>query len=180
MTAVIVESWTLTATLNFSPQSQKSTNLSSTTFTKMFKEITSYCVANGNPFNCYEDAEKAYLKHKERVALREFTPSYKSYHKLVKEYFRKIRKHRFYCLYDYDVKEVFDFLKSHHYYGTQIFDCHGTSDDYKELVYSKDGVEVWYCGSWDYLEIFGLRDCDFYVLKQAHDRVMAKIFDRIS
>ena len=131
----------------------------------MFKEVTSYCVALGNPFKCYEDAEKAYLKHKERVAMRKFNPSYKDYHKAVREYFRKNRKHRFYPLYDYDFREVLDYMKREYYFGKQCFDCRGNSDN-PELVYNKDGVEIYYEGSWDYIEVFGLRPCDFYVLKQ--------------
>lgn len=136
----------------------------------MFKDIVNYCKAVGNPFECYEDAQKAFLKHKERVALREFEPFHKRYHKLVREYFRKIKKYRFYPLYDYDFQEVLDFLKKHHYFGKQCFDCRGTCDD-PDIVYNKDGVHILFEGSYDYIEVLGLRPSDYYVIAQAYERI---------
>lgn len=140
----------------------------------MFKQITSYCVAKGNPFDCYEDAEKAYLKHKERVARRKTkTPFHKVYHRLVKEHFRFKEHYKYYELYDYEFIDVLNFLKANHYYGKQVFDCSGT--DSPDLVYSKDGVRVYFEGNYDYIEVFGLRPCDFYVLKKAYSRCFEKI-----
>ena len=136
----------------------------------MFKDIVNYCKAAGNPFNCYEDAEKAYSKHMKRCQRREVsTPFYKTYHKAVRTYFKKIKKYRCYPLYEYDFQEVLDFLKRNHYYGKQVFDCRGTCDD-PTCVYYKDGVSILFEGNYDYIEILGLRDCDFYVINQAYLR----------
>lgn len=136
----------------------------------MFKDFIDYCSRN-NVFDNYDDALKAYHKHCQRQSLKNYVDSlkefYKEYHKSVKSYFRKMRKYRAYELYDYDFDDVKSFLCRNHYYGIQIFDCH--SMEYTKCVYSKDGVEIYY-STYGYIDVIGLRPCDFYVLRQAYVR----------
>lgn len=138
----------------------------------MFKNLVSYCMQSGNPFESYEQAYQAYIKHSSRESLRQAKDPlkvfYKSYHKAVRTYFKKIRKYRAYELYDYNLTEVMEFLKSNKYYGMQCFDCRNICDDPTETVYCKDGVTVEVCHSWGYIEVLGLRSCDFWLLEKAY------------
>ena len=138
----------------------------------IFKDIVEYCVKRGNPFNSFEEASKAYDKHIERVIartsgdpLRKFTLEYME---KVSQYFRKNKKRRFYTPDVYRFSEVRAFLKSKGLWGWQVFDCCGT--DHTERIYCKDGVVIDLCDGYGYIEVRGLKPCDFWCLEQAYLR----------
>ena len=59
----------------------------------------------------------------------------------------------------------------------QLFDSRNTVGDYMETVYEEDGVTIDYCPHYDYLEIFGLSDDEYWSLidpNKEHRRV--KVF----
>ena len=137
----------------------------------MFKDFIEYCSEN-NVFNNYEDALKAYNKHCQRQSLKNYVDPlkkfYTEYHKAVKDYFRRIKKYRACELYEYDFNDIKSFLCKNHYYGMQVFDCH--SMEPTNCVYSKDGVGIFYQSCYEYIDIIGLKPCDFYVLWKAYVR----------
>ena len=137
----------------------------------MFKNFINYCSKN-NVFDNYDDALKAYNKHCQRQSLKNCVDSlkefYLNYHKAVHAYFRKIKRNRAYKFYTYDFNDVKSFLCKNHYYGMQIFDSCSSED--AECVYFKDGVTISY-SSYGYIDIIGLRPCDFYILEKAYNKV---------
>lgn len=143
-----------------------------------FKEFIKYCSRN-NVFDNYHDALIAYQKHCQREDLRNCADPLKefceSYHKAVKECFRKKGQYRAYEFYTYDFNDVKSFLCRNHLYGMQVFDSHST--DPTECVYFKDGVGIYYSGEYGYIDVIGLRPCDFYVLSKAHNRAYSSYFD---
>ena len=136
----------------------------------MFKELVQYCSKN-NVFDNYEDALKAYNIHCQRQSLRNCVDPlkefYTSYHKTVRTYFRKKRQHRFYKFYTYDFNDVKSFLGKNHLFGMQVFDCHSNEDT--DMIYSKDGVVICY-SSYGYIDVVGLRPCDFYVIEALYNK----------
>lgn len=46
----------------------------------------------------------------------------------------------------------------------QAFNSRNVIGDEVELVYSKDEIEVWHCDDYGYIEILGLRECEFISL----------------
>ena len=51
-----------------------------------------------------------------------------------------------------------------HFPNYQAFNTRNIVGDEVELVYSKDGIEVWHCDNYGYIEIFGLRECEYISL----------------
>lgn len=130
-----------------------------------FKSFVAYCAKN-NVFDNYETAMEAYKKHYKREQAKGrdvlFEKS-QTYHQLVKAFFRKNgNRYRAYPLHHYDLNDVLAFLSKSHYKGYQAFDCTGC--DVTDTIYCKDGVVINY-SSYDYIEVLGLRDCDFKKLK---------------
>ena len=144
----------------------------------MFKELIKYCSKN-NVFDNYDSALKAFNKHCQRQELKNCVDPlkefYLNYHKTVQSYFRKKRQYRACKFYTYDFNDVKYFLCKNHFYGMQVFDCR--SSDPTECVYFKDGVGIYYSGEYEYIEVIGLRPCDFYILKKAYERVNSYLFE---
>ena len=143
----------------------------------MFKNFINYCSEN-NVFDNYDDALKAYNKHCQRQSLKNgvdpLKTFYLSYHEIVKAYFKKKKQFRAHKFYTYDFNEIKSFLCKNHYYGMQVFDCH--SNENTEVVYFKDGVTICY-SEYGYIDVIGLRPCDFYVLEAAHNRKDSYLFE---
>ena len=55
------------------------------------------------------------------------------------------------------------FLQSN-YPNIQAFNCSGYFGDELDEVYNEDGIEVLYCYAYNYIEIFGLDEDEFYSL----------------
>lgn len=144
-----------------------------------FKEFIKYCSRN-NVFDNYDDALIAYQKHCQREDLRNYTDSlkefYKTYHKAVREYFKKKGQYKAYKFYTYDFNDIKSFLGQNHLFGVQIFDCYSTEST--DTIYCKDGVSIEYSDN-GYIDVVGLRPCDFYVLSKIYDRVYASYFDEV-
>jgi hypothetical protein len=51
----------------------------------------------------------------------------------------------------------------------QAFNSRNVVGDEVALVYSKNGIEVWHCDDYGYIEIIGLRKCEFVSLIDHND-----------
>ena len=61
------------------------------------------------------------------------------------------------------------------YPNIQAFNCSGCAGDKLEEVYDDDGIEVLYCYGWNYIEIFGLDDDEFYSLLDENSFLGSKL-----
>jgi len=62
-----------------------------------------------------------------------------------------------------------DFLIKNGYKGTQTFGSRSLVGDSVETIYEADGITVYYCYYYDYLEIFGLSDEEYNSLADILD-----------
>ena len=67
------------------------------------------------------------------------------------------------------LSKIKKFIQENYYDETcgwtiQLFDSRNIVGDYMETVYEEDGVTIDYCPYYDYLEIFGLTDEEYWSL----------------
>lgn len=57
--------------------------------------------------------------------------------------------------------------------NVQLYRTIGDEADNRIVVYKKDGIEVYYCSEWDYLEILGLDDKEYndFIQIIAHNNI---------
>lgn len=58
------------------------------------------------------------------------------------------------------IDKLKNFLQKN-YPNIQAFNTSNLVGDFIVNVYNKDGIKVYYCEYWDYIEIFGLKDKQF-------------------
>ena len=63
------------------------------------------------------------------------------------------------------INKVAEFLNNGEVKFAQVFNSRNTVNDYMKNVYFADGIMVDYCEDWDYIEVFGLTEDEFNLLK---------------
>lgn len=63
------------------------------------------------------------------------------------------------------IKALKEFLLSH-FNRKQTFSVRNLVGDPMTTVYSKNGITVDYCPNWDYLEVFGLTESEYWSLSE--------------
>ena len=58
-------------------------------------------------------------------------------------------------------QKLVDFLRKSNFLGMQAFDCESLVGDSRDLVYDEDGIEVYVCYYYDYVEILGISKNEF-------------------
>lgn len=60
------------------------------------------------------------------------------------------------------MEKLINFLKEKFPSGIQMFDTRNIVGDYMITIYDEDGIVVDYCRGYNYIEIFGLTEGQFY------------------
>lgn len=63
-----------------------------------------------------------------------------------------------------------EFLRQTRLPGWQVFDCESLTDDPRETVYDKDGIQVKVSEYYEYVEILGLSEKEYRSLINRHGR----------
>lgn len=135
-----------------------------------FSDIVQYAASKSEQaFSSWQEAEAAYLKHIARKQNKEYSDPLKvfftEYHKRFRKFFsRKDIKSSW-----YDFKEVKEFLKKNDLWGMQVFDCH--ANEATDLIYNESGLCICVNHYYGYVDVVGLRDCDFKVLERVHNAI---------
>lgn len=64
-------------------------------------------------------------------------------------------------------QKLVDFLRKSDFLGMQVFDSESLVGDCRDLVYDEDGIEVYVCYYYDYVEILGLSKDEFNQLVES-------------
>lgn len=65
--------------------------------------------------------------------------------------------------------KLLDFLRNSNLLGMQVFHSESLVNDVRECVYSEDGIRVFVCYYWDYVEVLGISDEEFKAISTIKD-----------
>ena len=64
-------------------------------------------------------------------------------------------------------QRLVEFLRKSDFLGMQVFDSESLVGDCRDLVYDEDGIEVYVCYYYEYVEILGLSKDEFNQLVES-------------